>query len=49
MPAIISINQFKRKYFPVAYEEERISKMSPEELGKHLANKTLKIIEEVCK
>lgn len=38
---ITSIDEFKRIYYPKQYEEDRISNMTPKELGKYLAQKSL--------
>jgi len=45
----MTFEQFQNKYFPVTYEKEKLSKMSPKELGRYHAKKILKEIAEVLR
>ena len=36
-----SMDEFKKHYFPVQYEKEKIKKMMPEEYGRYLAEQAL--------
>lgn len=38
---IRSMDDFKRKYFPKQYEQERFDSMTPEEQGKELARRAM--------
>jgi len=42
-----SMDQFERTYFPRSYEQKRIDKMSPEELGKYWAQQTIDEIKKL--
>jgi len=46
---IRSISEFKRKYFPKAYEKDRIEKMAPEELGEEWAKETMEKVRELMR
>ena len=37
-----SMDEFERHYFPEAYKQKIIERMSPEELGKYMAKETIK-------
>lgn len=38
---IRSMDEFKRRYFPEEHERDRVNKMTPEELGKYLAQRDM--------
>lgn len=46
MKSIKSLKEFRKRYFPKEYLENKLDKMSAGELGKYHANKILKKLEK---
>lgn len=44
MKIVKSIDKYMKVYFPKQYKKEKLAKMTPAELGEHLAKKLLKDI-----
>ena len=44
---IRTVGEFKKRYFPKAYEKERKEKMTPEELGEEFAKETMEKVKKI--
>lgn len=45
----MTMDDFTKKYFPKAHEKQRREKMTPEELGREMANDSLDRVEKILR